>query len=150
MTTRRLNDVRKELVGKQPRGTRARELVPEFKTRRWLAIHVQEDVDFCASWQRALKQEHQLANMQLPVGTRKLRERQGVKPGQLEVEVGVPWSVAEFTAFAEKCLHPFDHEDRVDRDVAEAAQRTADLGIEATKRHREETLAYYRDAQEGP
>ena len=81
----------------------------------------------------------------IPKGTRLLarREDKGSSRSRL-LQVGIPWSVEEFLGCAVQAEHPFDSDELLDTDVSRAVASIATAGIQATAKHREECLAYYR------
>ena len=67
------------------------------------------------------------------------------RTGLSRVELGLPWSVEEFTQEALACTHPFDRDVKVPPAVAKAMVTIAKLGPEGIKEKRSRTLKFWAD-----
>ena len=133
----------KQMVGRQPRGQRGTQIVPEFKQILWLAVQGQ-DVKWLDTWIKPLKATKWIGHIELPIGTRLLRSiDEGGEGRSFRIQVAIPWSVGEFTEEATKVLHPFDATNAINDDVSRAVFQVATLGIAATESFRLKQMAHY-------
>ena len=81
----------------------------------------------------------------LPEGSKVHKVLEVGNSGLCTVEVGIGWSVSEFTNASTKVMHPYDVPVVVPKVVAKALWQSAVQGPEATIRKRQEVVERYRE-----
>jgi hypothetical protein len=135
----------KQQVGKQPRGHKGANLVPEFKQICLLEPLNDAEDAFVASWTGGLKWSAEpisFGGFAMPPGSKVVQRlsENGVS-GKRRFRIGIAWSPKEFLDECVKVTHPFDDKVGLDDDIVVAAFRlciqspaeTARSRLEATK-----------------
>ena len=119
-------------------------LVKDFKEVRWIKV-TEEEFQWAESKERVWKESVVLSAEMFPPGTRKLNTTKEVGVSESYwVQIGLPWTVEEFTNQALNTTHPFDSEDLSRDELTKAAFRIMTRSRAATKQKRLQTLIYYQ------
>lgn len=137
-------EARKELLGRQPRGSRGSQLIPNFKHEEWLLVDSANE-SFVSTWDKPLEADKKVGDRLLPTGSRRLAfgEKRG-ESGEMRVKVGFPWSQQEFMSLAKGLMHPFDTADEVGDEAMKTVARILARHPNAIQAERLERLAHYQ------
>ena len=135
----------------QPRGAASPILIPEYRKRIWLRLP-HSCIKFPADIPDKLigsEASEVLVGAHVPKGSKILSLRavmgaSGSESEEYDIEIGIAWSTEDFVSRALRLQHPFDSV-AVDDNILRSAFFSLTAPPAATRRHREATLAFWRE-----